>query len=194
MKTLILAAGFLTALGMGALNKDATPVAPEDRYCVVNDKSADLKFKINQATADNIELALNEGQGNQNVFFQFGFGAGWGSGKSALILKGLDEKSKIKGTDLSKVGRFAKDDAGKPVNFYPLRNTLVEGSGGKLYIQMSYIGAAMPLLDELIVEKAVSMPKSINNRLGADGTVQFLPGAYKIDKSINGFRVAVKML
>jgi hypothetical protein len=194
MKVLLLAAGFVMAFGLGSLNENAAPVPAEDRYCAVDGKSVDLKFKITQATADQVELALNEGQGKQNVYFQFGYGAGWGGKKWSLVMKSLDEKSKIRGNDRAKVAKFEKDNGGKPVNFYNLRHTIVEDNGGKLFMQMSYIGAAMPLLDELVVSQNFNIPKSIANRFGEKGTIQFQKGTYAADKSINGFRIPIKIL
>ncbi|MCB9283621.1 MAG: hypothetical protein H6563_06050 [Lewinellaceae bacterium] len=191
MKSLLLVSGILFALGLGTLNDDATPVDPNDRYCAVDDKSVDLKFKINQTTTDQLELSLNQGQGNQNAFFQFAFGQGWGSGKWSLVLKGMTEQSKVKGSDKAKVVHFEKDSSGKPVNFYTLRHTIVENNKGQQFMQMSYIGSAMPLLDELVVSQNTDVPKSINNRFQVDGTIQFQAGTYKVDKTINGFRIPI---
>ena len=71
MKALLLATGFMLALGLGSLNENSTPVPSEERYCAVDGKSVDLKLKVTQVSADQVELALNQGQGKQNVFFQF---------------------------------------------------------------------------------------------------------------------------
>lgn len=191
MKVFLLAAGFMFALGMGALNEDATPVAPEDRYYVKDNKPVDLKFQISQVSAEMVELSLNQGQGSQNLFFQFQLGSGWESGKSSLVMKGLSDKSKVKGNERAKIARFEKDSKGKPVNFYTLRHTIVEDNKGQKFMEMSYIGAAMPLLDELVVEKDHEIPVSLTKRFGVDGLV-FKAGTYKIDKTINGFRIAIK--
>ena len=195
MKWFLLISGLLMVSAFSFLHEAPAPEGPSEVYCPTDFRPVDLKFKINKVGSDYLELALNQGQGGQNLFVQFSFASGWGKGKWGIVMKGLGESSKAPGKpeNKEKVERFLKDNSGRPVNFYTLRHEIVEDSKGQTFMKMTWAGPPMPLLDELVVERNFNVPKSLCNRFGVKGSIQFQAGTCRIDKKINGFMIPVKV-
>ncbi len=195
MKWFFLISGLFLVSAFGFFKEAPTTEGPDEVYCPTDFRPVDLKFKINKVSTDFLELSLNRGQGPQNLFVQFAFSSGWGRGKWGIVMKGIGERSKASGKsdDQKKVERFLKDNSGKPVNFYTLRHEIVEDSKGKTFMKMSWAGPPMPLLDELVVERNFDVPKSLCNRFGVKGGIQFQAGTCRMDKRINGFMIPVNI-
>lgn len=195
MKWLMLSAGLMIITAFGFFPETPIPEGPMEEYCSLDYSKVDLKFKINKVGTDYLELSLNQGQGSQNLFVQFGYSSGWGKGKWGITMKGIGEQSKAPGKpdNTEKVGRFLKDNQGKPVNFYTLRHEIVEDGKGQTFMKMTWAGPSMPLLDELVVERAFDIPKSLCNRFGVKGKIQFQAGTCPMNKSINGFMIPIKI-
>jgi len=175
------------------LNHNAYPPPPE-QYEVVS-KTVNLKFKVVSKDLNSIEMALNQGQGPNNLFVLFDLSEKWSSGNLGLILKGMSDKATLsnKGGKKADISKFEKDNSGKKVEFYSFDQEIVKDNQGISYMKMIYTGPPMSLIESLKIEKNILLPRHLTARFVNNGKIEFLAGEYGLDKDIKGFWIPVKM-
>ena len=111
-------------------------------------------------------------------------------------MKLKSKKSLLKNNSGKKpdISHFEKSNNGEKINFYSFDQTLVQDDKGVSYIQMSYVGAPMPLIQSLKIEKPIRVPRHIAARFVNNGNIEFQAGNYGLDSKINGFWIPVKIL
>lgn len=187
---------------MGFVREPLPPIPEIERE--ISDR-VNLDFSISAMDYSGVELALNEKVGGQGMYVQFKMANAWKSGRTGLVVNGIstrsgfrggmspksylnDDKRKGGGKDFSD---FMKDKRGKTVTTYSFQHTLVEGRGGKNYLQMSYNGPAMEMLQTLEIPRPVTVPGHISRQFIPKGVIQFQPGTVAFDSKIKGFNIPV---
>lgn len=205
MKKALLSAGILVIASVVWLGLYRAPLPPTPEIDHMMGKEVKLKFKMNKVDMTNVELALAEGK--DNAFVQFSIADSWKGGRLGLVIDGMTTESKAKGMNPSeyakehkgkkddgeRFGRFMKDEKGKPVEFYTFIQEVAEGKDGKTYLKMSYDGPDVPMLDILEVKQPIAVPTNIAKRFGLDKGIQFQPGKFAFDESINGFWIPIAL-
>ena len=193
-KLVVIALIFMVSVAWVKLNHVTYP-APPSNYSVLA-KTVNLKFKITNTSPNRVEMGLNEGSGANNYFVVFELSDGWASGNFGLVLKDMSERSSVKGNPGNKpdISRFEKDNKGGKINFYSFDQTLVKDDKGNNFIQMSYVGPPMPLIQSLKIENNLKLPRHVSARFVNNQTIEFQAGNYGLDSSINGFWIPVKVL
>ena len=68
---------------------------------------------------------------------------------------------------------------------------LEEGDDGQMYMKMAYSGPKMPLIQFLRLSQAVPVTEELSRYFVVEGNLEFQPGTYHLDKTINGFWIPV---
>lgn len=165
-----------------------------------------LDFSINTMDHTGVELGLNNKVGGKGLFVQFRMNNAWKTGRPGLVLAGMKGNSDFRNgmspqAYLDAPGRqqkqgkdfsdFMKDKSGKAVSTYSFNQKLVEGNGGKTFMQMSYDGPAMEMIQTLEIPRPVTVPAHISQQFTSEGIIQFQPGTVAFDRQINGFYIPV---
>lgn len=184
---------FLLTVAWVKLNHEVYPEPPAN-YSVTSEV-VNLKFKVNNKDLGRVELALNEGNGPNNLFCLFELSDSWVKGNFGMTLKGMSETSLLKANSGSKpdISRFEKDNNGAKVNFYSFDQTLVKDDKGINYIQMTYVGPPMPLIESLKIEQPVRLPRNLAARFVNNSNIEFQAGTFGLDTKINGFWIPVRI-
>ena len=169
-------------------------------------EKVNMKFSINSMNHSGLEFALNERVGGKGMYVQFKMANAWKTGRTGLVLTGIKASSGFKNGMSSKkylndanrkakgskdFSDFMKDKRGKPVSSYTLQHTLVEGKAGKKYMQMTYSGPSMEMLQTLQITRPVTVPAHISRKFISKGIIQFQPGTVAFDNKIKGFNIPV---
>jgi nitrous oxide reductase accessory protein NosL len=188
----LVTAMFLLVSWIG-INRETFPPPPENITKMA--ATVNLKFKVTNKDASSVEMALNEGRGPNNLVVLFDLSKDWYKGNFGLVLTDLSESSSFRGRSgkQADISRFEKDNSGKTVKFYSFEQTLVKDDNGESYIQMSYAGAPMPLIQSLEIKEDFPLPRHISARFVNKGNITFLAGKYGLDNAINGFWIPVKL-
>jgi len=193
-RLIILASILLVTVAWVKINRITYPAPPSN----VNQqsKTVNLKFKVSNMDMNSVELALNEGSGANNFFCVFELSDDWVKGNLGMVLKDMSDKSLLKGNSGKKpdISQFEKSTNGEKLNFYSFDQTLVKDDKGVSYIQMVYVGAPIPLIQSLKIEKPIRLPRHIAARFVNNGNIEFQAGSYGLDTKINGFWIPVKIL
>lgn len=193
-RLIVLVSILLVTVAWVKMNRETYP-APPAIYSQQS-KTVNLKFKVTNMDLNSVELALNEGNGPNNFFCIFELSDGWVKGNFGMVLKDMSEKSLLKNNPGKKpdISHFEKSNNGEKINFYSFDQTLVQDDKGVSYIQMSYVGEPMPLIQSLRIEKPIRLPRHIAARFVNNGNFEFQAGNYGLDSEINGFWIPVKIL
>lgn len=175
------------------INHENFPPPPENITKI--SKTVNLKFKIASKDLNSVELALNRGQGPNNLFVLFEMSDKWASGNFGMVLKNMSEKSTWKSSNKNKgdISRFEKSNTGKKVDVYSFDQTIVKDDKGVSYMQFIYVGDAMPLIESLKIENTIKLPRNIAARFVNNQDIELLPGSYGIDPKITGFWIPVNI-
>lgn len=159
-------------------------------------KTVNLKFKVINKTTNSVEMALNEGQGSNNLYALFELSDDWYKGNFGLVLKNMSERASLRGNTekQANIDKFEKDDSGNKVSFYSFDQTLVKDDKGATFMQMKYVGTSMPLIQSLKIENDISLPRNISARFVNNENIVFLSGEFGIDSNIKGFWIPVKLM
>lgn len=194
----------LISLAWMGFVREPLPLIPEISHPI--SEKVDMKFSINTMNYSGLELALNEKVGGKGMFVQFKMSNAWKTGRTGLVLTGIknhsdfnigmpptaylnDDKRKTKKEkDFS---NFMKDSRGKAISTYTFAHTLVEDKSGKYYMQMSYQGSAMEMLQMLEIPRPVTVPAPVSRKFMPKGIIQFQPGNVAFDSKIKGFNIPV---
>jgi hypothetical protein len=182
----------LLAAWIGINHKTFPP--PPSNFSIAS-KTVNLKFKVTNKDMNSVEMALNEGQGSNNLYTLFELSDDWYKGNFSLVLKDMSANSLLRGNSGKQpdIQKFEKDNSGNKVTFYSFDQTLVKDNNGVSYIQMSYVGTPMPLIQSLRIEKNITLPRHISSRFVNNEDIEFQAGEYGIDSQINGFWIPVKI-
>lgn len=189
---------FVAVIGLLALawvktNEEHFPPPPET-YTEIS-KTVNLKFRIGAKDLNSVELALNRGQGPNNFYVLFDMSDKWASGHFGLVLRDMSETSKLSNSSNKKgdFSKFEKDNSGKKVDVYSFDQTIVKDENGATFMQFKYVGAPMPLIQSLKVEKSITLPRNIAARFVNKQDIELLPGSYGIDAGISGFWIPINI-
>ena len=182
--SVVLVVGLIAWVNINKINFPPPPVLKSEIS-----KTVKLNFRIGTMDLNTVELALNRGQGENNLFVHLTLSENWKKGQFGMVLKAMSEVSSVKGNSGKKadVGKFEKDNEGKKINSYPFENVLVEDDKGDTYLQMKYVGASMPMLESLTIEETIILPKSLSARFVNNKSVHLHTGTFGLDSKINGF-------
>jgi hypothetical protein len=182
------------------------PLPPIPEITKPISEKVNMKFSINSMNYSGLELALNEQTGGKGMYVQFKMANAWKTGRVGLVVAGIKTRSDFKngmspkkylndtnrkvkeGKDFS---NFMKDNRGNSIHLYSLQHTLVEGKSGKNYMQMSYNGPSMEMLQTIQITRPVTVPAHISRKFIAKGIIQFQPGTVAFDNKIKGFNIPV---
>ena len=183
----------LLLAGWIGVNHKTFPPPPDD-YTEIS-KTVNLKFKVINKSVNSVEMALNEGQGSNNLYVLFELSDDWVKGNFGLVLKNMSDRASLRGSSDkgADIGKFEKDNRGNKVSFYSFDQTLVKDDKGDTYIQMKYVGTSMPLIQSLEVEKDFTLPRHISARFVNNENIVFLSGEYGLDSRLKGFWIPVKI-
>ena len=155
-----------------------------------------LNFKITQINEDKIEMALTNpgGQIPKKDALYATFRVVSVSGKRVVALEEFSTRSTLKAPTEGKKRPdlpFLSDARGREVMSFNFEHQLTEGPGGETLMRMRYTGVPVPLIEELIIDKTVTVPAFLQGRFGSKKTLKFGKGTYKFDNSIDGFWIRV---
>lgn len=182
------------------------PLAPIPEICAPLSDEVEFDFSINTMDYSGLEFSLNKKIEGQGMYVQFKMANSWKTGRTGLVCSGIKPTSSFKGGMSPKdylkdpkraekgdkdFSDFMKDSKGKPVSSYSFKQMLVEGKDGKTYMQITYDGVAMELIQTLEIARPITLPAHISRQFVPDGIVQFQSGTITMDKKINGFYIPV---
>lgn len=174
--------------------------------CAELSERVPLNFVINRMDYTSLEFALADKLDGKGMFLQFSMAKTWKTGRTGLVLSSIreasgfnigmpptvylkDEKRLVKGEkDFSD---FMKDSRGKSISTYAFTQQLVEARDGKMYMQISYSGPAMEMLQTLEVSRPLTLPAPVSRKFVSKGIIQFQPGTVAFDDKIKGFSIPV---
>lgn len=158
-------------------------------------KVVNLKFKVTAKDMNSIEMGLNEGGGQNNMFVVFDLADNFAGGNFSLILKSVSERASLGQGSGRKpdVSKFERDNSGRAIDAYTFSQELVRDDKGNYYIKMQYVGAEMPMIQNLSIAGNFPLPRNIAARFVNNGSVEFLAGNYRLDGRINGFWIPVRV-
>lgn len=181
------------------------PLPPIPEISKPLSEKVDMKFSIQSMNYSNVELALDKKVKGKGMNVQFKMANAWKTGRTGLVLTGIKtsnfnigmppsvylKDSKRKAKKEKDFSAFMKDRRGKSVTSYNLQHTLVEGKSGKKFMQLTYQGPSMEMLQTLQITRPVTVPAHISRQFVSKGIIQFQPGTVAFDKRSKGFYIPV---
>ena len=175
-----------------------TPISPP----------VNMKFAINTMSSSGVEMSMNNRSTGKGMFVQFKMSNAWKTGRTGLVVTGINSNSNFsrgmsprayvnsptrKRQTAKDFTHFMKDKQGKTIGSYPINHRLVRAKGGQTYLQLTYKGSAMEMLQTLEVPQPITVPAHISRRFVPKGAIQFQRGTVRFDRRINGFNIPVKI-
>lgn len=155
-----------------------------------------LDFSVNKINSSGVELNLKNADRANHLFLQFG--VAMKDGKPVVTLTGAGNRSQHSGAAPKKESLpnwpFLKSKDGSSVVEFSFENQLVQDEKGNQFVRMAYVGAPVPLISTLVIERPATMPPIVTEAFGVSGPIQFVPGTYQLDEKLKGFAVPVRVL
>ncbi|MEZ4886753.1 MAG: hypothetical protein R3E32_18640 [Chitinophagales bacterium] len=184
------------------------PLPPIPQIAADVSEEVALDFSINSMNKTGIELAMNEKVKGEGMYVQFRMADVFETGRLGLVLYGIKTTSDFKNgvspkgymksekpAAVNKKGKdltiFMKDKQGKDISNYSFSQKLVKGKDGQTYMQMTYNGPAVEMLQTLEVARPITLPAPISRKFLPKGIIQFMPGTVALDPKIKGFYIPV---
>ena len=182
------------------------PLPPTPEIVEALSPKMPLRFAINKMDYSGVELMLDKRATGQPMFAKFQMSNAWKTGRSGLVLQGIGGASamkqamspqkyvadpKRKAKKSKDFTAFMKDRGGRGITSYTLNHTLVKGKDGRQYMQMTYSGPPMEMIQMLQIPRPITVPGHLARKFVPKGTLQFQRGTVAFDKRINGFNVPV---
>ncbi len=190
---------------MAFVRKPLPPI-PEVNKAI--SQKVDMNFSIATMELSGLELELNNKPEGKAMYVAFGMGNAFATGRAGLVLKHIGQQPSMKGKmkpdeyladDKRKNNKgkgrdfsdFMEDNKGRKVSKYSFSHTLVEGKDGNNYMQMTYNGTDMNMIEQLELPRPFTIPAHVSKQFVEKGNIQFNKGTYALDKKTGSFMIPV---